>query len=158
MVDRALLRWFRRIHGRVAGHHSSLPGYGGLIAEVQMLVATDDATTVDRKVRDALRSFITRPGTRAVHRMASRWPDQADLTFLSSTPIFFRWLVGPIERTGDRELTVSQCRFLVEGGPVACRRSCQVPTETFFAEELAIPLRLTPDLDAKTCAITIDGR
>lgn len=156
LLDRLLLRWFRRNHGRIVGHRSSEPGYAGMIEEVRALVDHDDAASIDGKVRSALRAFITRPVTRLVHRLARRWPQRADATFFGSTPLFFRWLVGPIDRTGDRELTVRDCRFLADGGPSACRHACQVPTEGFFSDELAIPLRLTPDLERGTCAIHID--
>ena len=95
------------------------------------------------------------------------------------TPLFFSWLVGanqafapddPDEahRTaddrgetsvGDRVsfkrrtgVRIERCRFLEQSGCKAmCTHLCQQPVQTFFTEQLGLPLRMTPDFETKRC-------
>ncbi|CAN0015682.1 unnamed protein product, partial [Phaeothamnion confervicola] len=80
-------------------------------------------------------------------------------------PPFSKWLVGPAAAT-TAEVTlpdgrvetwrsavkVERCRYLEASRcKGACMNLCKVPTETFFAEELGMPLRMTPNFDDLSC-------
>ncbi|KAG5188195.1 hypothetical protein JKP88DRAFT_206773 [Tribonema minus] len=78
------------------------------------------------------------------------------------------WLVGPSTVTtaevpvagGGTEVwraavKVERCRYLEASRcKGACMNLCKVPTETFFREELGMPLTLVPDFDDLSCTFT----
>ena len=79
------------------------------------------------------------------------------------TPAFFGWLVGPakvqkeeiVDFRGNRvrsAVKIERCRYLAESGCVGmCVNLCRTPVETFFGEELGVPLRITPDFEDYSC-------
>ena len=63
----------------------------------------------------------------------------------SSSPL----LEGAGHRTGCK---VAYCRYLASTGCVsACLNSCKLPTQRFFAEDMGLPLRMSPNLDDFSC-------
>nr|AFI78795.1 putative D27 protein [Klebsormidium flaccidum] len=76
------------------------------------------------------------------------------------TPAFFTWLVGPMEifeveidgvkqRSG---VQIERCRYLEESGCTGmCVNLCKFPTQTFFTEELGMPLSMEPKFEDLSC-------
>ena len=47
---------------------------------------------------------------------------------------------------------VKRCRFLEESGCASvCVNSCKIPTQKFFAEDMGLPLTMTPDYETGEC-------
>jgi hypothetical protein len=82
----------------------------------------------------------------------------------SITPMFFQWLVGPcsvnkIEVPGHGELNsgvkIEQCRYLKESNCVGlCVNLCKIPTQTFFTEQLGVPLTMDPNFEDYSCQMS----
>lgn len=52
----------------------------------------------------------------------------------------------------DQGLLVKRCRFLEESGCASvCVNSCKIPTQKFFAEDMGLPLTMTPDYETGEC-------
>ena len=52
-------------------------------------------------------------------------------------------------------LRVDRCRFLEASGCAStCINMCKAPTQTFFAEDMGIPLHMEPDYDDFSCTFT----
>jgi len=109
---------------------------------------------------------------------ALRFPVTSAMAF--ATVPFAGWLVGParVEREPYTEdeladaglssgaalavaagplysrVVLRKCRYLEASGcKSACVNICKVPTQTFFAEKLGIPLHMKPDFESKECAL-----
>ena len=49
-------------------------------------------------------------------------------------------------------LEIERCRFLEAGGCAsACVNLCKVPTQTFFRDDMGVPLLMEPDYDDFSC-------
>jgi len=76
------------------------------------------------------------------------------------TPIFFRWLVGPMERR-ETEINgrpqkslvhITRCRYLAESKCAGmCVNLCKTPVQTFFTQELGMPLSMKPNFEDYSC-------
>ena len=72
-----------------------------------------------------------------------------------------QWLMGECEindieidgKTMEGQgLLVKRCRFLEESGCASvCVNSCKIPTQTFFIEDMGLPLTMTPDYETHEC-------
>lgn len=79
--------------------------------------------------------------------------------FLTSfvTPTFFGFLVGPSRPNRRRDgalggLVVEKCKFLQESGCKGlCLHQCKLPAQKFFAEELGLPLTVSPNFVTQEC-------
>ena len=79
--------------------------------------------------------------------------------FLTSfvTPTFFAFLVGPSRPNCRKDgqlggLVVEKCQFLQESGCKGlCLHQCKLPAQQFFAEELGLPLTVSPNFDTQEC-------
>lgn len=79
------------------------------------------------------------------------------------TPAFFQWLVGPCEPvdievpgagTQRSGVKIQRCRYLAESGCKAmCVNLCKQPTQTFFTEQLGMPLTMEPDFETLECTM-----
>ncbi len=77
------------------------------------------------------------------------------------TPAFFTWLVGPMTtvdivaddgRTQHSGVHIERCRYLAESNCVGmCVNLCKLPVQTFFTEELGMPLTMEPDFEDYSC-------
>lgn len=77
------------------------------------------------------------------------------------TPAFFTWLVGPmtIQEVAADDGTVQQscvrierCRYLAESNCVGmCVNLCQQPVQTFFTQQLGMPLTMEPNFEDMSC-------
>jgi hypothetical protein len=81
------------------------------------------------------------------------------------TPAFFTWLVGPMktvevefERPNgeivvqNSGVQIEKCRYLAESGCVGmCVNLCKAPVQTFFTNELGMPLTMEPNFEDMSC-------
>lgn len=76
------------------------------------------------------------------------------------TPAFFSWLVGPMEvveaevngSTQSSGVHIKRCRYLAESACAGmCVNLCKTPTQTFFTEQLGMPLTMTPNFEDFSC-------
>jgi hypothetical protein len=64
--------------------------------------------------------------------------------------------VNDIEINGeifkDQGLLVKRCRFLEESGCASvCVNACKIPTQSFFIQDMGLPLTMTPDYKTYEC-------
>ncbi|MFJ5531748.1 beta-carotene isomerase domain-containing protein [Streptomyces sp. NPDC093261] len=155
MIDGLLLRRFLRVHARRIGYRSAATGYAALVDQTEYEHARLSDTELVRAVHGSYTGWMG--GRRAVGvmgRLGRLAPRAAARTLTLVTPHLFRWLVGPIRRTGPTELVVERCRFLDGTSPEICLRVCKGPTQSFFTETLHIPTTLTPDLQRSLCRVS----
>lgn len=84
------------------------------------------------------------------------------------TPAFFTWLVGPMATAAaevdggvvqQSAVKIQRCRYLAESGCTAmCVNLCKAPTQTFFTEQLGMPLTMTPNFDDYSCEMVFGKR
>ena len=73
------------------------------------------------------------------------------------TPTFFGFLVGPSKPNYRKDgqlggLVVEKCKFLQESGCKGlCLNQCKLPAQQFFAEELGLPLTVSPNFVTQEC-------
>jgi len=73
------------------------------------------------------------------------------------TPTFFGFLVGPSRPNYKKDgqlggLVVEKCKFLQESGCKGlCLNQCKLPAQQFFAEELGLPLTVSPNFVTQEC-------
>lgn len=156
MFDAFFLRKFRRIHPRHIGYRSPLSGYAAVADESRH----EHEHLDDAQLRTAVHGTFTdlmggRAVTRAIGGLGRRAPRATARTLTRAIPHLFRWLVGPVERTGPTTLHIPTCRFLTETSPQICLRVCRKPTEDFFTDTLHVATRLTPDHRTSSCLITL---
>lgn len=95
----------------------------------------------------------------------SKWGAEVNATI---TPAFFTWLVGPMktieveirQSNGKTVLQksgvqIERCRYLEESGCAAmCVNLCKSPCQTFFTEQLGMPLTMEPNFEDSSCKVT----
>ena len=73
------------------------------------------------------------------------------------TPVFFKFLVGPSVPNARKDgtaggLIVTKCKFLQESNCKGlCLHQCKLPAQQFFAEELGMPLTVSPNFETQEC-------
>jgi beta-carotene isomerase len=73
------------------------------------------------------------------------------------TPTFFGFLVGPSKPNRRKDgqlggLVVEKCKFLQESGCKGlCLHQCKLPAQEFFAQELGLPLTVSPNFETQEC-------
>jgi hypothetical protein len=164
-LDRIFLTIFRTNMAEKVGVDSSLPNddYQGLMELSRALVSRfSDRTQVQKIAQDVLRSLFPSwlPGQYAV--LFSRpFPKFSARMNAWATRVGGTWLMGEcevndIEIDGkvykDQGLLVKRCRFLEESGCASvCVNACKIPTQTFFIEDMGLPLTMTPDYETYEC-------
>jgi hypothetical protein len=164
-LDRIFLTIFRTNMAEKVGVDSSLPkdDYQGLMELSRALVSRySDQAEVQKIAQDVLRSLFPSwlPGQYAV--LFSRpFPEFSARMNAWATRVGGTWLMGEcevndIEIDGkvykDQGLLVKRCRFLEESGCASvCVNACKIPTQTFFIEDMGLPLTMTPDYETHEC-------
>ncbi|MGW1276110.1 beta-carotene isomerase domain-containing protein [Streptomyces tsukubensis] len=156
MFDSLLLKKFNRIRARNLGYESPLTGWDAFVDSSEYEDRTfRDGEELNKVVEASYVDFMGGPRTvAAMGRFARRFPRTGTRILSLLTPHLFRWLVGPMERTGPDRMRITNCTFLTSTSPGMCHRLCKVPTEKYFTEKVFIPLTLVPDVKAATCEVT----
>ena len=154
----------RVAYGRLAGWQSDKgwtqggETYAGMVDVSRALVRARPTAVAQR---DAVIAGLPRvPAWFRRAFPASRWGARVNAAV---TPSFFKWLVGPasvievevdagpVNRSGVR---IDKCRYLDEAGCAAmCVNLCQQPVQSFFTEQLGMPLTMTPDFGDGSCVM-----
>ena len=165
-IDGLFLRIFRLRMAEKVGVDSDRPydDYQGLMELTAALNARySDREQVKAIAQDVLRSLFP-----------SWLPTQFAILFSKPFPAFSArmnawatwwagtWLMGECEINDceidgggigrNQGLLVKRCRFLEEAGCASvCVNSCKQPTQSFFNEDMGLPLTMTPDYDTHEC-------
>lgn len=165
-IDGLFLRIFRLRMAEKVGVDSDRPydDYQGLMELTAALNARySDREQVQAIAQDVLRSLFP-----------SWLPTQFAILFSKPFPAFSArmnawatwwagtWLMGECEINDceidgggigrNQGLLVKRCRFLEEAGCASvCVNSCKQPTQSFFNEDMGLPLTMTPDYDTHEC-------
>jgi len=156
-------RWaialFTRQMAWVGGVTVSESGYEGFVAVSRQLQQGRTVAQQQAIVGRVLRSLVPAPLRWLVRTgvRPTRWVCETNAWFAT---VLFPWLVGPLARvavpwgetTEQRGVKIQRCRYLEASGCVgACINLCKMPTQQFFAEELGIPLTMTPNFADLSC-------
>ncbi|MGQ9865403.1 MAG: DUF4033 domain-containing protein [Pseudanabaenaceae cyanobacterium] len=144
---------------RVGGVAVGDRGYEGFVAVSRQLQQGRTAAQQQAIVGQVLRSLVPAPLRWLVRTgvRPTRWVCETNAWFAT---VLFGWLVGPLtqvavpwgETTERRGVKIQRCRYLEASGCVgACIHLCKMPTQQFFAEELGIPLTMTPNFADLSC-------
>jgi hypothetical protein len=164
-VDQVLLTMFRSSLAKNIGIDSSLPtdDYGGILELVAAMNARFSNRDEVRKMaqntlRDLFPSWL--PGNYAI-LFSKPFPRFAARMNAWATRMGGTWLMGEcevndIEINGeifkDQGLLVKRCRFLEESGCASvCVNACKIPTQSFFIQDMGLPLTMTPDYKTYEC-------
>ncbi|KAL0041404.1 hypothetical protein WJX79_002283 [Trebouxia sp. C0005] len=150
----------RRAYGNLAGWQSSKDWnkgettYEGMLEVSRALMKGKSAS----QQRDAvIKGFPKVPNWFRKVFPYSKWGAELNAQI---TPAFFSWLVGPMyTETADvngvqqrSSVHIKRCRYLAGSGCVGmCVNLCKTPTQTFFTEELGMPLTMKPNFDDYSC-------
>lgn len=165
LTDVAFIALCRLSYGRLAGGYQSPEGwldgastYRGMVDVSRALMkklprASEQSAAVIKgfpKVAPWFRKLFP----------YSSWGAEANARI---TPAFFSWLVGPAKVREEKvvdfrgnevrsAVKIERCRYLAESRCVGmCVNLCRTPVQSFFAEEMGVPLRITPNFEDFSC-------
>lgn len=163
-LDRFCIYILKNRISRVIGQKTILPGYAGFVALSKQVMVGRSAAEQQTAIAQVLRSIIPPWITRPIRHLISpnRWVCETNAWFAT---VLFQWLVGPCDRhlvdlvdengqtyQQNSGVHIQKCRYLEQSQCVGlCINLCKVPTQTFFTEELGIPLTLTPNFEDFSC-------
>lgn len=150
-LDRWLLERFRSAHTSSFGKLSAQPGYVGMVEEAREILRTYSQDDLQKRLFKTYRIFFTTPILSLGRLIASSAPGLAQTLLMRSTPLAFRFLVGPSRIVSENQIRIGRCRFAEQAGSEACLRACKLPTESFFREALEVELHLEPNHSNLTC-------
>lgn len=156
--DRFMIWGLRTLFQRETGIVSNISGYGGLVEECQMLLASSDAETQRHVVERLLAKAVFYPVGSALFRKLFSNNPALNANF---TSFVFSWLIGKSERKSrvDGEVYIPKCRFLQQAKCKAlCVNMCQQPVQNLFTNTLGLPLRMTPNFEDNSCQMSFGCR
>jgi hypothetical protein len=155
----------RRAYGRLAGWQSprrfddAAESYAGMVEVSRALLRSRRGDPA--AARDAVIAGLPRvPAWFRRLFPATRWGAALNARV---TPLAFAWLVGParvvsIDIDGaplPAGVEIPRCRYLDEAGCAAmCVNLCQQPVQTFFTQELGMPLTMAPNFADGSCLMS----
>jgi hypothetical protein len=163
-LNRLVYLLFRAKMAAQAGGDSPLPGYGAVIDLTRRLAAGRPPAAARAATRAVLRSLFPSwlPGAFAA-LFAHPFPGFSARLNALATAATCEWLMGPcavvdveLDTNGTvgvgHGVRVERCRYLEEAGCAAvCLNACKAPTQAFFAEDMGLPLTMTPNYDTFEC-------
>ena len=176
LLDKILLKIFRNLVVKETNGVgvSDKPGIEGLLEQGRkyMLMPGQNAENQHKMVYNVLKSLMTpvlppfyrifmsgivpKLGTDFDGKQIGPWFYAPWLTSFV-TPTFFGFLVGPSTPNYRKDgqlggLVVEKCKFLQESGCKGlCLNQCKLPAQQFFAEELGLPLAVSPNFVTQEC-------
>lgn len=169
LTDIAFIAMCRLAYGKLAGWQSDRSWtrgedtYAGMVDVSRALMRARPTAAAQQ---EAVISGLPRvPGWFRKAFPASRWGARVNA---SITPTFFKWLVGPASIVevdvddGPPNLSgvrIEKCRYLEQAGCAAmCVNLCQQPVQTFFTDQLGMPLTMEPDFGDGSCVMAFGRR
>lgn len=164
-LDVLLLRIFRNFVEEEIDYTSPKPAMAGLAEEGRTYMLRASEEEQEQMVVTVLRRLFTPVGPPFYRTFMSGvygetqlgpWPWAPALTSWV-TPLFFKFLVGPSTPNYRADgqlggLVVEKCRFLQESGCKGlCLHQCKLPAQRFFAEDLRLPLTVSPNFETQEC-------
>ena len=162
--DRLFIALFSRKMAVALGERSTLKGYEGFVDLSQKIMQGRNAQEQQAVVAKVLQSLVPAP-VLAFIRWAFR-PTRlvCELNAWFAT-VLFEWLVGPcsvrsvdiVQADGSvvqqkSGVHIEKCRYLDQSRCVGmCINMCKRPTQTFFTQDFAIPLTMTPNFEDFSC-------
>jgi hypothetical protein len=175
VLDKTLLKIFRNlVEKNTGGVKSDKPGIHGLLEQGRTFMLQEGQTpqAQHKMVSDTLGGLMTpvlppfyrifmsgivpKLGTDLDGKQFGPWFYAPWLTSFI-TPTFFGFLVGPSTPNNRKDgqpggLVVEKCKFLQESGCKGlCLHQCKLPAQQFFAEELGLPLTVSPNFVTQEC-------
>jgi hypothetical protein len=164
-LDALLLRVFRAFVEEEIGFVSPKPAMAGLAEEGRSYMLRASEEEQQAMVVTVLRRLFTPIGP-PFYRvfMSGIWGERrlgpwfwAPALTSWVTPTFFKFLVGPSVPNYRKDgqlggLVVEKCRFLQESGCKGlCVHQCKLPAQRFFADDLGLPLTVSPNFETQEC-------
>lgn len=164
-LDKLLLYVFRAFVKDETGFASDKPAMSGLAEQGRDYMLRASEAEQQQMVVNVLRRLFTPIGP-PFYRifMSGIWGDRrlgpwfwAPALTSWVTPPFFKFLVGPSTPNYRKDgqlggLVVEKCRFLQESGCKGlCVHQCKLPAQRFFAEDLGLPLTVSPNFETQEC-------
>jgi len=159
-TDIAFIALCRKAYGNLAGWQSEkswtdgAETYAGMVEVSRMLMKGKSAEEQQTAV---IAGFPQVPGWFRKLFPYSKWGAELNAWI---TPVFFRWLVGPMERRETEvngqvqksAVHITKCRYLAESKCAGmCVNLCKSPVQTFFTRELGMPLTMKPNFEDYSC-------
>jgi Beta-carotene isomerase D27-like, C-terminal len=173
--DGVFLSLFRKALAGSAGFDSDRPGYDGVIDIACQMNKKYGRDEVQRRALEVLVTLFPSWMPPAYSALFSRpFPEFSSRMNAWATMVAGTWLMGecelndveiPVHEPGqnggaaastrigkNQGLLVKRCRFLEEAGCASvCVHSCKIPTQTFFLENMGLPLLMEPNYDTFEC-------
>lgn len=165
-MDRIFLVVFRKQLASKTGIDSSRDDtdYLGIIdISLRMNKKFSDRRVVQQKAKEVLIALFPGWLPPAYARLFSRpFPAFSSRMNAWTTKVAGTWLMGETEvndvqidggKIGKSQgLLVKRCRFLEESGCASvCVNSCKIPTQSFFIENMGLPLTMEPNYETFEC-------
>mmetsp|Transcript_3521 Transcript_3521/g.4953 ORF Transcript_3521/g.4953 Transcript_3521/m.4953 type:complete len:289 (+) Transcript_3521:101-967(+) len=165
LPDKLFLAVFRAKLAQQMGKDVATPGYTGLMELIAVLNDENaDKDYVQNVARMTLLSLFPGWLPPAFSALFSQnIPNISCRMNAWVTLLTCGWLMGPEMELNDVEmedgtilrdqgLLVKRCRFLEESGCASvCVNTCKVPTQTFFAQDMGLPLTMEPNYEDFSC-------
>ncbi|GMH46052.1 hypothetical protein BSKO_14016 [Bryopsis sp. KO-2023] len=167
LTDVAFIGLCRRAYGELSGWQSEkgwLDGeetYKGMVEVSRALMKGRSAAEQRSAIIDG---FPNIPDWFRKLFPYSKWGAELNAQI---TPAFFTWLVGPMEtveveiegETMKSGVHIQECRYLKESGCTGmCVNLCKAPCQTFFTEQLGMPLTMNPNFEDYSCEMIFGQR
>lgn len=174
--DGVFLSLFRKALAENAGFDSDRPGYDGVIDIACQMNKKYGRDEVQHRALQVLVTLFPSWMPPAYSALFSRpFPEFSSRMNAWATLVAGTWLMGECElndveipvlepsvnggaaestiRIGKNQgLLVKRCRFLEEAGCASvCVHSCKIPTQTFFLENMGLPLLMEPNYETFEC-------
>lgn len=162
--NRLFMHLFRQALVQKLGEDAPEPGFDGIITLTRRLSHRfSDPRDSQTLVRTILVSLFP-PGLLPAFKVMFARPFPAFSQWLNAlvTAQACQWLMGPSEvsdvelddgsRIKSQGVKVERCRVLEQSGCASvCVNCCKLPTQEFFAKEMGLDLRMTPNYEDFSC-------
>lgn len=166
IMDRIFLIVFRRAlahHAQFDSPRSQDDFMGIIDIALHMNKQYKDRNQVQQRALQVLQSLFPKWMPPAYAKLFSKpFPAFSSKMNAWATKVAGTWLMGECEINNvivdggnvgiNQGLLVKRCRFMEESGCASvCVNSCKLPTQTFFMQEMGLPLTMEPNYETFEC-------
>lgn len=157
ITDLLFIAMLREAYAKIAGWNSKRTFWDGYNGMVEVSSALMRGRTPAQQLELVLQGFPEVPPWFRKIFAYTKWGAELNAWI---TPSFFSWLVGPakqyeVEINGQMQnsgVKIEKCRYLETSGCVGmCVSLCKIPTQTFFTEQMGMPLTMNPNFEDLSC-------